>query len=429
MKTPKKKLGEKIPKLFGDDDDDSQSKMCNTCLRKIRGEKYIQCTLCHGMIQCVECFSVGAEKHVHLRDHPFVIVGPNYPTIFSHNWMIDEEMKLLEAIILWGLGNWSEVSAMIKGKTELECESHYFNSYFESSLSPKPDFLARRDKIRSITEIGAYEPCESLPSDGNEANLKDKGKKERTTPGEISGFMPYRCEFEYDFCEDAESIIAGLCFDDIYTINDEEISLPFEKKMDLLLSYHNIVKERDTKTTFIKEWDMQSGNFDGFGYNSEKNSILLGIIPYLSRDETNRLLEIIDINNSLQSVIDQCIFWNDLGISDEQDGFLVDRIDHLLKENGELDEKDINEWNKLIDKRLSLPQQTLIGSILSSEESLLCAENSMDIHYYMAIKDMIIREFTVRGSLSPTISADIDPKNTKFISKVIELYKAKGWAC
>ena len=41
----------------------------------------------------------------------------------------DEEMLLLEAIDMSGLGNWSAVASHIGSKTAEECKAHYYEIY------------------------------------------------------------------------------------------------------------------------------------------------------------------------------------------------------------------------------------------------------------------------------------------------------------
>lgn len=69
----------------------------------------IKCAVCTDFDICVECFSVGAAVVPHKADHDYrVIDNLNFP-LFSADWGADEEILLLEAIELFGLGNWTEV--------------------------------------------------------------------------------------------------------------------------------------------------------------------------------------------------------------------------------------------------------------------------------------------------------------------------------
>ena len=116
---------------------------CRTCNRDIIDEYYIQCTRCKGFIQCLECFSVGAESTCHLRNHPIIVMDPLTSPFFTTDWSSEEELLLLQSISLCGIGNWIDISNQIKTKSALECEVHYFETYFSPKTAPYPEFTIR----------------------------------------------------------------------------------------------------------------------------------------------------------------------------------------------------------------------------------------------------------------------------------------------
>lgn len=145
---------------------------CCSCHRKLKNERYIQCTRCINKYQCLQCFSVAfierrnlanqtaadLAKPYHMFFHPFVIVEPpsSPPHPFTRqNWDQYEEVLLLYGIKCLGLGNWNLISEFVHTKSPIECEIHYTATYVESPNAPFPPnyksinkFITKRDKDR-----------------------------------------------------------------------------------------------------------------------------------------------------------------------------------------------------------------------------------------------------------------------------------------
>ena len=232
---------------------------CRTCNRDIVDECYIQCTRCKGFFQCLECFSVGAESIDHINKHPFILMPPSLDPIFSENWTIEEELMLLHAISLCGVGNWSEIARQMKTKNEEECQIHYFGVYIDTINAPFPE-IKMHEPFAPLPKLPFNtNPQESNPSDGHEKNLALQGKKEKTTPGEYCGYMPKRHEFEDEYLDDAEHIIDGIVFDENETFQS------LEQKLQYLEGYNSAIQERKFRTKLVEDWGIQDLKFKSLG--------------------------------------------------------------------------------------------------------------------------------------------------------------------
>lgn len=80
--------------------------------------------------------------------------------LFTNDWTLGDEIKLLGALQRLGLNNWEEISKIL-GKGKLECESHYYTFYYKS----KNDFLPD-DKIIKLNSKKNI-----LVSNKNEENI------------------------------------------------------------------------------------------------------------------------------------------------------------------------------------------------------------------------------------------------------------------
>ncbi|CAK9865514.1 unnamed protein product [Sphagnum jensenii] len=112
---------------------------CNYCNKDISGTIRIKCNKCPDFDLCVECFSVGVEITPHKCNHSYrVIDNLSFPLIHP-DWNADEEILLLEAVEMYGLGNWGEVAEHVGTKSKTLCFDHYMTTYMNSTCSPLPD--------------------------------------------------------------------------------------------------------------------------------------------------------------------------------------------------------------------------------------------------------------------------------------------------
>jgi transcriptional adapter 2-alpha len=239
MKAVKKQRSDEAPRAL------LNLRTCSTCHRDISQEIYVKCTRCLGFDQCLECFSIGSECQFHLRTHPFIVLDPVLHPIFQEGWSSEQEIQLLNAIQLCGLGNWQEIADLVKTKTALECECHYFATYVESDAAPAPSDRILPECVLPPPPSLDTAPRESRPSIAHERNLAECCERERTTAAEFAGSMPRRSEFEVEYLNDAEQIIGGLGFSET-----EETVASLEQKLEVLRAYNGRIAEREIRTKF-----------------------------------------------------------------------------------------------------------------------------------------------------------------------------------
>jgi transcriptional adapter 2-alpha len=87
---------------------------------------------------CLECFAEGVEVYPHRQTHSYRIIDHITTPLFDEDWGADEELLLLEAIELYGLGNWSDVADHVGTKNKTKCEAHYYEIFLNSQTAPLP---------------------------------------------------------------------------------------------------------------------------------------------------------------------------------------------------------------------------------------------------------------------------------------------------
>ncbi|CAM6103370.1 unnamed protein product [Calypogeia fissa] len=122
---------------------------CNYCHKDISGTIRIKCDKCPDYDLCVECFSVGAETYPHKCNHPYRVMDNLAFPLIHPDWNADEEILLLEAVEMCGVGNWGDVGEHVGTKTKAQCYEHYMTAYMNSPFSPLPDMRQVMGKSRT----------------------------------------------------------------------------------------------------------------------------------------------------------------------------------------------------------------------------------------------------------------------------------------
>ena len=78
----------------------------------------------------------------------------------------DEEMLLLEAIDMYGLGNWAAVAEHVGTKTGSDCQRHYHAIYIMSPVFPTPTPLREMAGVNPMevlnNSIGSWRSKSSI---------------------------------------------------------------------------------------------------------------------------------------------------------------------------------------------------------------------------------------------------------------------------
>ncbi|RDX78766.1 Transcriptional adapter ADA2b, partial [Mucuna pruriens] len=262
---------------------------CNYCSKDVTGKIHFKCAICPDFDLCVECFSVGAEVTPHKSHHPYRVMDNLSFPLISPDWNADDEILLLEGIEMHGLGKWAEVAEHVGTKTEESCIKHYKSVYLNSPFFPVPDMSHVVGKNRKELIAMAIEQREekkglsrsitshSGPSGNTRAKQKPSyvargkggpgviemkgsqidrdfvGKKSTCSENEgpslveSSGYNAKRQEFDIEYDNDAELLVAEMEFTDADTEEEREL------KLRVFHSYSRRVDERQRRKDFILE--------------------------------------------------------------------------------------------------------------------------------------------------------------------------------
>ncbi|OAY41154.1 hypothetical protein MANES_09G078400v8 [Manihot esculenta] len=264
---------------------------CNYCNKDITGKIRIKCVMCPDFDLCIECFSVGAEVTPHKSSHTYRVMDNLSFPLICPDWNADDEILLLEGIEMYGLGNWAEVAEHVGTKSKEMCIEHYTNIYMNSPFFPLPDMShvvgKNRKELLAMAKghgedkkgtsmLGEHTLKEESPFSPSRVKVEEmhkggpsgrlisninadpqtdrsfKGKKLNSSGNEgslveASGYNPKRQEFDPEYDNDAEQLLAEMEFKDTDTEDEREL------KLRVLRIYSKRLDERKRRKEFILE--------------------------------------------------------------------------------------------------------------------------------------------------------------------------------
>ncbi|KAK9935870.1 hypothetical protein M0R45_012744 [Rubus argutus] len=128
-----------------------------------------------------------AELTSHKSNHPYQVLDNLSFPLICPDWNADDEILLLEATEMYGLGNWAEVAEHVGTKSKEQCIEHYTNVYLNSRYFPLPDMshvVGKNRKELLAMAKGHGEDKKGFPMLGD-PNLKEE-----------SPFSPSRIKLE-----------------------------------------------------------------------------------------------------------------------------------------------------------------------------------------------------------------------------------------
>ena len=288
---------------------------CKICQKDITNNIKFYCNKCDNFIFCLNCFLLSKHDNSH---NYHIIDNLNFP-LYTDDWSVNEEHKLLSNISKCGLNNWEEICKSMENKGQVECESHYYSFYYINKDNPYPDeniiILDENKKIKDqqlsinknrknknneiILKFSTNRGNKIEESEKEDPNIKRntrslcirKNSRGGESISEILGVKPKRREFDNEFLNDTEIEISHLEFDE----EDKEKDLKI--KMDILKDYNLILKEREQRKKFIFEKgliDLRRQNRIESKLTKEEYNLLLFMKPFCRFYENSEFFDLFE---------------------------------------------------------------------------------------------------------------------------------------
>lgn len=219
---------------------------CAYCARDLSGERaHVRCAarvcMAADVRLCVGCFVAGAAWAPHEHSHAYSVEERVSAAVFASDWDVGEERRLLDALGKFGPGHWRAVSEAVRTKSQRKCEVHYRAVYLGSACAPLPDY----DRVVCAEVGGAGAVPQSPAAGGEERTVKAMARDAGN--GVLDGYMPKRGDFDVEWDDGAEDLIADLAIEDDDT--EEEKAL----KLRLVQIYNERLEKRETVKAFLLE--------------------------------------------------------------------------------------------------------------------------------------------------------------------------------
>lgn len=224
---------------------------CTYCEERFNSKYgiHVKCQTCQDMKLCLDCFSAGAEIGEHTSDHPYELVDSGSFSIIDESWKAYEELALLEAIELYGIGSWTEIANAVGGeRTPEECSDRYLRVYVENFFG-RSAWNAIDKNLYAITDHTCLHDQPLSPS----LSLPEKEKiVDITREQQLRlGYMPKRDDFEREYDNDAELLVSRLAVN-----ANDDTELDQELKVAHINMYTDKLRERFRRKRIVLEYNL-----------------------------------------------------------------------------------------------------------------------------------------------------------------------------
>ncbi|KAM3345185.1 transcriptional adapter ADA2b isoform X1 [Capsicum galapagoense] len=451
---------------------------CNYCNKDISGRTRIKCAVCSDFDLCIECFSVGAEVHPHKSYHHYRVMDILAFPLICPDWNADEEMLLLEGIEMYGMGNWAEVGEHVGTKSKEACVDHFKDAYLDSPYFPLPDMTHVMGKNRKellamakgnftdkkgVSSLGEVVPKDEsfspsqvkvedshrkgpsgrlsavsnagitgIKKPSSKSQIKNQnepvklegrnfgGKKPKSLKEDgsslmkLSGYIPKREEFDPEYDNDAEQLLADMEFKETETEQEREL------KLRVLRIYSKRLDERKRRKDFILERNLlQPSEFEKNLSPEEKDLCRRydAIMRFLSKEEHEELMKTVVSEHRYLKRIQELKESRAAGChsSTEVDRYLERKRKRELEDG--VPRKESSQIGPMSQESLNMPASSdslgthsnrkpcsqanlssindsgvaalSAGELLSEPEKQLCREIRLSPHHYLRMQEVL----------------------------------------
>lgn len=223
---------------------------CTYCEEKVNAKRgiYIKCTSCPDIKLCLECFSAGATIGKHESDHPYELIDCGSFPIIDESWKAHEELALLEAIELYGIGSWTDIANAVETRSAEECSERYLRVYVDNFFG-RSAWNAIERTLYSVhdhtcTFNQPLSPSLSLPE---KHKIVDISKEQQIR----LGYMPRRDDFEREYDNEAEFLVSKLAVN-----ANDDTDLDQQLKIAHINMYTDKLRERFRRKRIVLEYNL-----------------------------------------------------------------------------------------------------------------------------------------------------------------------------
>ncbi|CAK68971.1 unnamed protein product (macronuclear) [Paramecium tetraurelia] len=393
---------------------------CDNCEKDITRQARILCIGCPNSIDvCMNCFLNLHEFAQHTIGHSYSIINKlNFP-IFVDDWTAEEELLLLEGLEKKGFGNWQDIAEMLGNEKSQEEIAQHYDDIILSEKFRNMTLLSKRNQ--DTLELIKPKRYSHAPKRMKEEQSIMKGG--RLTPNmasqsgqEIVGFMPKRGDFDIEFDNDAELLLAEMEF------NDDDQPYEIEMKLKVLDIYNIRLDERLKRKNFVIDRDLlnlkKQNNYDKQRSKEEKelHNLMKPFSRFNKHEDHERFVQNLIKEKQLRAKIEELRFYRKLGIKtfEEVEEYLSNKRkkDEQYQKRQKQNEAFVYDSQKqrFLQRRTRFvpvmdgKDKNKQGPSFCEEEQQLCQKLGLSEQEYLILKEVLIRESVKNGMIKKDIA-------------------------
>ncbi|CAH1968874.1 unnamed protein product [Acanthoscelides obtectus] len=293
---------------------------CTYCQEEINGLR-IQCCVCPDFDICLQCFSVGAEIGPHKNDHAYKFVDQCVSSVFGGRgaWTGKEQLQLLDAVEVYGFGNWESVSKHVETRTPEEVKEEYISHYLDGNIGKATWAPLANHKSVLVDHVpdddGPLSPTTTAKLPPLDITLDEAC---------LLGYKPHRDDYEREYNMEAEQLVSKLTLDP-----DEDTEMEIAMKLAIVDMYTRRLKERARRKRIVKDYQLVAKYFANLRKDPSKRPMtkeqrelhekMRVFSQYMPSGEHERLLASIERERELRHRLNELIRYRGLGLITQED--------------------------------------------------------------------------------------------------------------
>jgi len=247
---------------------------CNYCQEEINGLR-VSCAYCDDFDLCPECFACGAEIGGHKSHHRYFFSNNGQFSVFpksppsqelksarraslldkeegrqqEEDWNVREDTRLLEAVEMYGYGNWKDISKYVETKDEGCVKERYIKCYIQGVVGQQT-----WDEDTRGVQVDHTQDKDRGPLS---PTLTSKLPPINVAPNQalLLGYMPARDDFE-DFDRSNEAHVSQM---GVKSVEDDDIEIAM--KLAHVDIYERALREEVRRKRVARDYQLVSKYF------------------------------------------------------------------------------------------------------------------------------------------------------------------------
>uniref|UniRef100_A0A6P7GML0 Transcriptional adapter n=1 Tax=Diabrotica virgifera virgifera TaxID=50390 RepID=A0A6P7GML0_DIAVI len=308
---------------------------CTYCQEEINSVR-VKCCVCADFDICLPCFSVGAEIGPHKNDHSYKFVDHCAASVFGGRggWTGKEHLQLLEAVELYGFGNWELISQHVESRTPEEVKEEYIARYLDGNIGRA-----------TLASVIANKPVLTDHVSEDDGPLSPKVVA-RLPPLDVTleearllGYRPHRDDYEREYNMEAEQLVSKLVLDP-----DQDTEMEIALKLSIVDMYARRLRERARRKRLVREYQLVAKYFNMkkdpskmLQFTKEQRELrdkFRVFSQYLSCGEHDRLIASLERESQLRHRLSELLKYRSLGLKTQEE--IIHYEQHVIHERQQM---------------------------------------------------------------------------------------------